>query len=55
MLGFVDEPLPQDDPLQRQPVISLAQEQLGWQPTIELDEGLKKTIDDFKNRIEAKS
>jgi len=53
-LAFVDEPLPQDDPLQRQPVISLAREELGWQPTIELDEGLKKTIDDFKNRIEAK-
>ena len=51
-LDFVDEPLPQDDPLQRQPVISLAQEQLGWQPNIELDEGLKKTIDNFRSRVE---
>jgi UDP-glucuronate decarboxylase len=50
-LGFVDEPLPQDDPLQRQPVISLAQEQLGWQPSIELDEGLEKTIDNFRRRV----
>ena len=47
------EVLPQDDPLQRQPVISLAQEKLGWQPTIELDEGLIKTIGDFRRRMEA--
>ena len=51
-LSVVDEPLPQDDPMQRQPVINLAKEQLGWQPSIELDEGLKKTIDDFKSRME---
>ena len=53
-LGFVDQPLPQDDPLQRKPVINLAHEKLGWKPTIELDDGLKKTIDDFKNRVEVK-
>ena len=51
-LAFVDKPLPQDDPLQRQPVINLAKEQLKWEPTIELDDGLKKTIDNFKSRIE---
>ncbi|CAK27089.1 Nucleoside-diphosphate-sugar epimerases [Synechococcus sp. RCC307] len=53
-LAFVGEPLPQDDPLQRQPVISLAQEELRWQPSIELDEGLKKTIADFRRRVEDK-
>lgn len=38
------EPLPQDDPVQRQPDISKARELFDWQPTIELREGLKKTI-----------
>lgn len=37
-------PLPSDDPMQRKPDISLAQEKLGWQPKIGLDEGLRKTI-----------
>ncbi len=37
-------PLPQDDPRQRQPEISKALQELGWQPTIALHEGLKKTI-----------
>jgi UDP-glucuronate decarboxylase len=42
-------PLPQDDPKQRQPDISLAKEKLnGWQPTIELNEGLLKTITYFE-------
>ena len=39
--------LPQDDPLQRQPQIDLAKEKLGWEPTIELREGLAKTIKYF--------
>ena len=43
--------LPQDDPLQRQPLIDLAKNKLGWEPTIELEEGLKKTIDYFKEII----
>lgn len=43
-------PLPQDDPKQRKPDISRAQELLGWNPTIPLSEGLVKTVDDFKNR-----
>jgi len=37
-------PLPEDDPSQRQPDIRLAQEKLDWEPKVELDEGLKKTI-----------
>ena len=40
--------LPQDDPLQRQPDISLAQESLGWKPTICLEEGLARTIKYFR-------
>jgi UDP-glucuronate decarboxylase len=46
---IVYEPLPSDDPLQRQPDISLAIKELGWKPVIELREGLTKTIDYFKN------
>ena len=42
-------PLPQDDPTQRKPVIDLAKKELDWQPTIPLEEGLKKTIEYFKN------
>ena len=42
-------PLPADDPLQRQPNIELARKELGWEPTIPLEEGLRKTIDYFKN------
>lgn len=44
-------PLPSDDPTQRQPDISLAKEKLNWQPSIELQEGLIKTIDYFKTII----
>ena len=42
------EPLPQDDPKQRRPDISLAKEKLNWQPKIALEEGLRKTIEYFK-------
>jgi UDP-glucuronate decarboxylase len=45
---IVFKPLPADDPTQRRPDIGLAQEKLGWQPTIELEEGLRRTIDYFK-------
>jgi len=41
-------PLPQDDPTQRQPNISLAREKLNWEPIIQLEEGLKKTIAYFE-------
>lgn len=45
--------LPQDDPLQRKPDISLAMQKLGWQPSISLREGLTKTIDYFKVELGA--
>jgi UDP-glucuronate decarboxylase len=48
---LVYQPLPQDDPLQRQPDITLAKKELGWEPTINLEEGLKKTIDYFKTHL----
>jgi len=44
---IVFRPLPQDDPCQRQPDISLAKEKLDWRPTVNLDKGLKKTIEYF--------
>jgi UDP-glucuronate decarboxylase len=44
-------PLPQDDPKQRQPNITRAQQLLGWSPTIPLSEGLKKTVSYFAERI----
>ena len=44
-------PLPTDDPLQRQPDITLAKKELGWEPTIPLEEGLKKTIEYFKTIV----
>ena len=45
---IVFKPLPHDDPRQRQPDITLAKEKLGWQPTIELEEGLLRMIEYFK-------
>ncbi|HHL57948.1 MAG: SDR family NAD-dependent epimerase/dehydratase [Bacteroidetes bacterium] len=41
---IIYKPLPSDDPMQRQPDISLAKKRLGWEPEIRLEEGLKKTI-----------
>jgi len=46
---IVFKPLPQDDPLQRRPDISLAKKRLEWEPRIKLEEGLEKTIAYFKN------
>ena len=46
---IIYQPLPSDDPTQRCPVIDLAKEKLNWQPTIPLEEGLKKTIEYFKS------
>jgi UDP-glucuronate decarboxylase len=48
---LVFRPLPSDDPLQRRPDISLAQEKLGWAPKVPLDEGLIKTIDYFRQKL----
>ena len=44
---LIFEPLPQDDPRQRQPNIDLAAKVLGWKPVVELEEGLTKTIEYF--------
>ena len=49
--NLVFQPLPADDPTQRQPDITLAREKLGWQPTIQLDEGLRKTIAYFERLL----
>ena len=45
------KPLPADDPKQRQPLIDLAKEKLGWTPGVPLEEGLKKTIAYFEDRL----
>ena len=44
-------PLPDDDPQQRRPEITLAGAALNWQPTVSLEDGLKKTISYFKEII----
>ena len=44
-------PLPADDPRQRRPDISLAKRELGWEPVVDLESGLKKTIDYFRTVI----
>jgi len=46
---LISLPLPEDDPRQRQPDISLAKEKLGWEPVIQLADGLAKTIAYFKS------
>jgi UDP-glucuronate decarboxylase len=48
---IVREPLPQDDPKQRQPDITKAKQVLDWQPSIELEQGLVKTIDYFRRFV----
>ena len=45
---IIFEELPQDDPLQRKPDITLAKERLGWEPTVDLEVGLAKTIEYFR-------
>lgn len=51
---IVFKPLPQDDPLQRQPDISLATQRLQWEPATALEDGLKKTIAYFKEILTEK-
>ena len=48
---IIYQPLPEDDPLQRQPDIALARERLGWEPKTQLEEGLKRTIEYFKESV----
>jgi UDP-glucuronate decarboxylase len=48
---IVKRPLPQDDPTRRQPQIDLAKRELGWEPLVDLNQGLTKTIDNFKLRL----
>ena len=48
---IVYHPLPEDDPLQRQPNIDLAKERLGWEPKIQLGEGLERTVEYFKSLV----
>jgi UDP-glucuronate decarboxylase len=51
---MVNRPLPSDDPTQRQPDISLAKEKLDWEPKVGLEEGLKKTIGYFDDKVRSK-
>ena len=51
-LPLMEKPLPQDDPRQRQPAIDLARQQLNWEPTVSLEQGLAPTIDSFRNLLE---
>jgi len=46
---IIFKPLPQDDPLQRQPDITLARKRLDWEPKLNLEEGLKRTIEYFRS------
>jgi UDP-glucuronate decarboxylase len=48
---LVFEPLPQDDPMQRQPDITRARETLGWEPSVTLETGLERTIDFFRSLL----
>ncbi len=49
-LELINKPLPQDDPLQRQPVIELAKRELNWKPVIELDQGIDATIKNLQSQ-----
>ena len=49
--GIEHRPLPQDDPKQRQPDITLARRELGWEPTVELRRGLTQTVDYFRGVV----
>jgi UDP-glucuronate decarboxylase len=47
-------PLPTDDPVRRRPDITVARELLGWEPTVQLDEGLRRTVEYFRQALEGK-
>jgi UDP-glucuronate decarboxylase len=48
---ITQKPLPSDDPTQRKPDITLANQKLGWQPKVSVDEGLKRTIEYFRKEL----
>jgi UDP-glucuronate decarboxylase len=48
---IIYEALPSDDPMQRKPVIDLAKKELDWEPKIPLEEGLKRTIEYFRDLV----
>ena len=50
---LVYRPLPSDDPMQRQPDITLARGSLGWEPKVQLEEGLKRTIPYFESLLQS--
>jgi UDP-glucuronate decarboxylase len=50
---LIEQPLPADDPRQRRPDISLASALLDWQPTVSLEEGLSRTVENFKHVLAA--
>jgi UDP-glucuronate decarboxylase len=49
--GIENRPLPQDDPVRRRPDITLAKKQLGWNPKVSLEEGLRSTIAYFQEKL----
>ena len=51
---IVFKELPKDDPIKRQPNISLAKDKLNWSPDYKLEDGLKKTIEYFDNYLKSK-
>ena len=52
---IVFKKLPQDDPKVRQPDITKARETLGWEPQVDLDEGLRRTLKYFQDRLDIKA
>jgi len=47
----IHEPLPSDDPVRRKPNIDQAQQLLDWSPTVQLDDGLTRTVDYFRELL----
>ncbi|HAX87645.1 MAG TPA: dTDP-glucose 4,6-dehydratase, partial [Cyanobacteria bacterium UBA11370] len=48
---IIFKPLPTDDPRRRQPDITKAKTLLGWEPSVPLQDGLKRTVEDFRDRL----